>query len=130
MIDKVLAGIMTKFSGSAFATAIGSRMYSRYVPQLAVFPYAVLALPITSHDWNYSDQFEEVDVQISAFSTSGNEVEINDILTKALALYDDCTLAVTGYTSVYMQRESIHALGDGENGVRQFTILYNLLIEK
>lgn len=130
MIDKVLTGIFTKFTGSTFATAVGSRMYSRFVPQLPVFPYAVIALPNTMHDWNYTDQFEEVDVQISIFSTSGSETEITDILTKAITLYDNCTLTVSGYTSVFMQRESIHALSDGENGVRQFTIIYNLLIEK
>ena len=130
MIDKVLTGIFTKFTGSTFATSIGSRMHSRFAPSLPTFPYAVVRLPDTDHDWNFSDTFEEVDVHFSIFSNSESEVEITGILISLLALYDNCTLTITGYTSVYMQRERIISLSDGENGVRQFTVIYNFLIEK
>ncbi len=130
MIDKVLTGIFSKFTGSAFATAIGSRMYSRFSSSLPVFPYAVVTLPDASADWNFSDTFEEIDVQFSIFSNSGSEVEITGLLNNLISLYDDCALTITGYTSVYLQRERIISLSDGENGVRQFTVIYNLLIEK
>jgi hypothetical protein len=130
MIGAILTGIATKFSGSAFSTAIGARLYSRFVPDAPTFPYGVVVLPGTEHDWNFSDDFEEVDVQFSIFSNSTSESEITSILTNLLTLYDDCTLTITGYTSVYMQRERIISMGDAENGVRQFTVIYNLLIEK
>jgi len=113
MIGPVLTGIFSKFSGSAFATAIGSRMYSRFAPSLPVFPYAVVALPDTDHDWNFTDDFEEVDAQISIFSNSASEVEITGLLSNLTSLYDDCSLTITGYTSVYMQRERIISLSDG-----------------
>jgi len=130
VIDKILTGIFSKFTGSAFATSIGSRMYSRFVPSLPTFPYAILDLPSTEHDWNFSDTFEETDVHFTIISNSTSEVEITGILNNLIALYDNCSLTVTGYTSVYMQRERIISLSNGENGVRQFTVIYNLLIEK
>lgn len=130
MIGAILTGIATKFSGSAFSTAIGARLYSRFVPDKPTFPYGVVNVQGAEHDWNFSDDFEEVDVQFSIFSNSTSEVEITAILTNLITLYDDCTLTVSGYTSVYMQRERIISMGDAENGVRQFTVIYNLLIEK
>ena len=130
MIGAVLTGIFTKFTGSAFATAIGSRMYSRGYPALPTFPYAIVTIPDASHDWNFTDQSEEVDIHFSIFSNSQSEVEITGILNNLTTLYDECALSVSGYTTDYMHRERIISLYDPDNGVRQFTVIYNLLIEK
>ena len=105
-------------------------MYSRFVPSNPTFPYAVVDIPDVSHDWNFTDIFEEVDIQFSVFSTSQSESEITDAVNKLITLYDESTLSVSGYTCVYMHRERIISLSDIEQGIRQNTIIYNLLIEK
>ena len=130
MIDKVLTGIFTKFSGSTLATAVGGRMYSRLAPQGTPLPFVVVDVPSSMHDWTFTDDYEDLDILFNLFSQSSSEVEITGLLNKLISLYDDCTLTVTGYTNVYMIREITRSLYDSELGVRQYAVIYDCKIMK
>jgi hypothetical protein len=130
MKSAVLTGIFSKFSGSALATALTSRMYSRYAPQNTTFPYAVVDLSTGISDPIFALDIEDFDVVFNLFSKSPGETEITGLYSNLIALYDDCSLTITGYTHIYMQRELTRSLSDPVLGVRQEYVLYNLKISK
>lgn len=130
MIDAILTGIFTKFTGSTLATALSNRMYSRYAPQNTAFPYCIVDTPTISSDEMFTEQIEDIDVLFNLFSKSTSEVEITGLFSKLISLYDNCTLSVSGYTHLFMQRDIIRSLSDPELGIRQYSIIYNVEIIK
>lgn len=130
MIDKVLTGIFTKFTGSALSTALGGRMYSRFAPQGTAFPYAVVDVPTSVHGGMFVEDIEDLDVLFNLFSQSKSETEITGLLNNLITLYDDCTLTVTGYTHLFMERDITRSLSDPEYGIRQYSVIYNCSILK
>lgn len=130
MNDKILTGIFTKFSGSALSTALGARMYSRYAPQGTAFPYATVDISSLISDWTFTEDIEDADVLFNLYSKSTSETEITGLLNNLISLYDDCTLTVTGYTPLFMQRDITRSLSNPEYGIRQYSVIYNLEIIK
>jgi hypothetical protein len=130
MIDAILTGVFTKFTGSTLATALTNRMYSRYAPQNTVFPYAVVDATSGIADWTFNEDVENFDILFNLFSKSTSETEITGLYGKLITLYDHCKLTITGYTHVYMQRELTRSLSDPELGIRQQSVIYNLEIIK
>ncbi len=104
-------------------------MYSRYAPQGVVFPYAVVSLPVEMSDWMFVEKFEDIDVQFNLFSQSTSETQIGTMLANLWARYDDTTLTVGGYTFLYIQRERSIALSDPELNIRQYSVIYNVLLQ-
>lgn len=97
-------GIYNLLSGSDFASDIGSRFYKGQAPDGTDYPYAVYMMPTDVPEYTFSEQYETVMVQFSIFSSAASSAEIEDALTHLKELYDDCALAVTGYTTVWMRR--------------------------
>ena len=130
MIDAILSGIFTKFTGSTLATAVSNRMYSRYAPQNTAFPFATVDVTSGDADWTFTEAIEDFDVIFNLYSKSTSESEITDLFKKLSSLYDHCKLTVTGYTHVWMQRDITRSLSDPELGIRQYAVIYNLKIIK
>jgi len=130
MIDKVLTGIFTKFSGSTLSAAIGGRMYSRTAPENTPFPYVVVDVPTGMHSWTFTERIEELDILFNLFSKSASEVEVTGLLNNLIALYDDCSLTVTGYTHLSMTRDVTRSLYEPDLGVRQYAVIYECQISK
>ena len=130
MIDKVLTGIFSKFSGSALSATLGGRMYSRIAPEKTAFPYAVVDVSTGVHSWTFSEKIEDLDVLFNLFSQSSSEVEITGLLNSLIALYDDCSLSVSGYTHVSMTRDVTRSLYDVDLLARQYAVIYNCEILK
>lgn len=130
MLDKVLTGLFTKFSGSALSTALGARMYSRYAPQGTAFPYATVDISTGAADETFSEAIEDLDVLFNLYSKSSSETEITGLLNNLIALYDNCSLSVTGYTHLFMQRDITRSLSNPEYGIRQYSVIYNVEIIK
>jgi len=103
-MKQLSVGIYNLFTGSAFATDIGNRFYKGQGPVSATYPYCVYLLPTDIPEYTFSEIYETVMVQFSIFSSAASSTEIEDALTHLKALYDDCALSVTGYTTVWMRR--------------------------
>lgn len=130
MNSNILTAIFTKFTGADLSTALGGRMYSRYAPQSTVFPYATVDISTVVSDWTFTEDIEDADVLFNLFSKSTSETEITGLLSNLISLYDDCTLTITGYTHLFMQRDIIRSLANPEYGIRQYSVIYNLEIIK
>lgn len=105
--------IKAKFNvDNPFKTDMSGRLYFMQAPQKAVFPYCVYVPISNMYEYNFTSDFENIVIQFSVFSTDDSAVNIEKYFTDLKALYDWCTLSVTGYSHVYMRREQSRLLKD------------------
>lgn len=93
-------------AGTTLHTAIGGRLYKGRAPQNATHPYIVYQVVSDVPDNTFAEHLEDVLLQFSIYSTSSSTSEIEDIFAALKALYDDCTLTVTGGTLLWMRRQN------------------------
>ena len=132
MSNPLLTGIFARFNAlpiNTFKTGISGNLFSRYAPQNTPFPYAVLDIVTGIGDWNFTQDFDDVDLQISLFSQSTSETEIGTLYSTLRALYDDCALTVVGYTHLFMQYDQYWSLSNPGENIRQYTVQYNILLQ-
>ena len=98
-------GLFTKFTGSAFSTSIGGRLYKARAPQNPTWPYAVYYIITDVPQDTFTDKIEEALIQFSVFSQASGSTEIEDIVTNLKALFDNCSLTITGNTHIMMNRQ-------------------------
>lgn len=110
MIETILKGIMDKFSGSTFSTAIGGRLYAYEAPQNPTYPYCVFEQISGIKDRDFLDKLEDVLIQFMLVDSADAVATIADAETKMYALFDEATLTVTGYTNIFMERQSNNLL--------------------
>lgn len=97
--------IYGKLSGSALASHIGTRLYKGRAPEGATYPYIVYMIVSDVPENTFTENLESVLIQFSIFSITSGSTEVEDIYTDLKALYDDCTMTITGETLLYMLRE-------------------------
>ena len=98
--------IFEKISGSLLNTDIGGRLYKGQAPAGAVYPYAVFLLISDVPDLTFSENYEDVLIQFSLFSSLPSSLEVENMFTHVKALYDECDLTITGETLVWMKRQN------------------------
>jgi len=103
-MKNLTTAIYSKLSGSNLSTAIGSRMYKGRAPHEATYPYVVFFVVTNSPEKTFSEDYENTVLQFSIFSTASGTTEIENIYTYLKALYDECSLSITGATLVWMKR--------------------------
>lgn len=102
--------IYGKMAGSAFATAIGSRLYDGRVPQNPVSPYAVFFIVSTVPDRTFTEDMLDILLQFSIFSSSAEQTEILAANAALVALYDKAVLSASGSKQIFIELAS----GEGE----------------
>jgi len=105
-------GIYNEFTGSALDTAIGGRLYKAYAPEKATFPYAVYHIISDIPEYPGGKVIEQALIQFDLFSSSSGSTEVEGMLTKLRALYDDCVLTITDNTGIYFIRENLITMRD------------------
>ena len=103
------AALYGKMAGSAFATAIGSRLYDR-VPQNPTTPYVHYFFPSVVPDRTFTEDMLDILVQFSIFSASPEQTEILDICAALIALFNKAVLSAAGSKQIIMELAS----GEGE----------------
>ena len=98
--------IYGKLAGSALNTDIGGRLYKGRAPQSPTFPYVVYMLISDVPDNTFVERMEDVLMQFSLFSSASSSGEVEDMYTHLKALYDDCSLTITGETFIWMKRQN------------------------
>ena len=134
MIEKLCKGIMDKFAGSTFSTAIGGRLYAYEAPQTPTYPYCVFQQISGLQDRDFHDKLEDVQLQFTLVDSADALATIGDAETKLFALFDDAVLTVTGYTSVLMDRVNnnlLKAHEDEDDKISYWNSIstYRLLVE-
>jgi len=99
--------IYAKCAGSALDTLIGGQIYYGKAPTGTRYPYVVFSRVTGNIEKTFSEEYDLPLIQFSAFSansTSSNEV--HDIAEAVKALYDECSLTITGSTLVWMRLQN------------------------
>lgn len=141
----LFSAIYTKFTAltgglhNAFYTDISGKLYLGIAPQNSTYPYVVYSLVSDVYSWNFSlnGEFETVLLQFSIYSESASPLEAENIYTDLIALYDWCSLSISGYTHLYMRRENSNLLWDESTFTAQRSnkifiknVDYKIMVEK
>ena len=127
----LIAGIFSLFSTTNdFKTAISSRMYFEEAPQNVDFPYCVVSIISSEHNWTFSDTFEDVLVQFSIFTQDSSAVNIGTYWGYLISLFDSASLTVSGYSSIFMHRGQSRLMRETEDNIWQYVVEYDCEVEK
>jgi hypothetical protein len=131
----IFTAIVSKLSGSSLAGDIGDRFYADIAPEGVEFPYCVFSLVTGSPEYTFTENFETLSMQFSLYSISDGLTEITSMYEHLTALFDDCTLSISGQTFIWMQRENENTMYDdittvnGTVGLRHWAISYSLMVQ-
>jgi len=97
-----------------------------------MFPYCVYFEIVDIQDVDFGEYKEEITAQFNVFSQNSSATEAGIILSCFKDLFDDCSLTVTNWRHVYMQRKSIYPNNDFDQDppIQGYSIEYDMLIEK
>lgn len=112
---------------------IGGRLFKGRAEEGAEYPYAVYMVVSNSPDKVFNASYEETIIQFSLFSAASGSTEVEDMYTHLKALYDECTMTITGETLIQMIRENATLMiedhtvpGKGTNRVWHYAVDYRV----
>jgi len=136
LIDAILKGIYDKFSATNdFKTAINGRLYAYEAPQGAIYPYCIFEQISGFPDWDFTDNQEDVLIQLTLVDNSDSVATIADAETKMYTLFDGASLTISGYDHIKIDRESNVLLKaspalDDKNSLWNVIATYRIYAEK
>jgi len=122
--------------GTDLYADISGRFYKGRAPDSAVYPYVVYTLVSDVPDNTFTEDLENVIIQFSLFSSASGSTEVENMFTHLKALYDECSLTITGSTLLWMKRENAilmiedHTTVSGTIQVWHYAIDYGLFVLK
>ncbi len=93
-MNNLLTAIMTKISGSALSTDVGSRIYLDQAPDGCEYPYCVFFIVSSIPDDVFAKKGNNILIQFSLFSASSSALEITTMYADLKALLDDKSLTI------------------------------------
>ena len=132
-MKQLFTGIYSKFTTGAptIYTNLGGRLRLHEARQGETLPYCVYYMIGDSPDYYFgAEKTFSTTIQFSLFDESASFENIGTYFDNLCALYDECTLTVTGYTFLRMERTWAYPLRDEEERVWQYTVQYRITLEK
>ena len=127
--------LFSKAADSAFMTSIGGRFYEDEAPEGAEFPYAVYLIPSDVKEWEFTERFRSILLQISIFSIASSSGEIKDIYTNLLSLYDECSFSITSNRLLWFWFNNLTTMKDefttptGTHSGRHYAVDFDVYLE-
>jgi hypothetical protein len=124
----LLTAIYGKFTGSAFSSDVGGRIYLDQAPDGCEFPYCVFFIVSGTPEKTFTEHYTNTLIQFSLFSASSSAAEITTMYADLKALLDECALTITGSTLVWMREANLTTMmdeitvGDATNQVRHWAV--------
>jgi hypothetical protein len=136
-MNNLLTAIMTKITTgpSAFSIDVGGRVYLDEAPAGTEFPYCVFFIVSGVPEWQFVERFEDTLIQFSLFSSSQGATEITTMYTDLKALFDDCSMTITGDTLIWFRRENLTTMvdeittADGMQTVKHWAVDYEAKVQ-
>jgi hypothetical protein len=122
--------IKTKYDASATLVSACHGLHFGMVPQGTEMPYIVFYDNPGNPNYTFTEVEEERTIQFNILSDSSSSVEINGIYDKLIAAFDYCTLSVTGYNFIVMERTLNHLMPLPEENCWQYSVQYRIRIQK
>ena len=122
-------GVYKKFNDdiTGLKTAV-TGLYLDKAPQGTEYPYIVYHRISGRPDWTFTEDMENTLLQFNIYDNNSSSATVNDIFEKFKAVYDWCTLDVTGWNSIYMKRELDELTR--ENDIWRYLVQYRIEIQK
>ena len=124
--------IYTKYNGSSALKAVLTQgLWLSEAPENQAFPYGVFFIVSDVPEYTFNEAMENILVQFTLFSNTQSAVAsggIDAIYTQLITLFDWCSLSVTGWTFIYMKRESSHS--ERIDDVWHYWVTYRILLWK
>ncbi|MFH1633280.1 MAG: hypothetical protein ABIG63_04610 [Chloroflexota bacterium] len=124
MLSALFTGIQSKFSGdSDLSSALTGGLYLVEAPaDYDTYPYGTYFIVSAVPQETFSSTIEQVMIQFNIFHNSATDTTVNDVYDKLTALYDNCTLTVSGYNFISMLRQNTYHLR--EDDIWQVSVEY------
>ena len=108
----ILTAIKSKFTGSALSTSVGGRIYLDEAPAKTPCPYVVYSIVSAVPEKTFTEEYRNILLQLSLFSSSAGATEISTMYNDAKTLFDECSLAITGNSLVWMRENNLTTMTD------------------
>ena len=115
-------------SGSAGTTAI----YNTIANQAAVFPYLVFSVISDVQDFTFTEDFEDILIQLSIFDDDPSSETVLDIFEEVKSALDKVDLSVDNYHTISMLRDGGANLTKTEEKgklIWSFSCTYRILLQ-
>lgn len=125
--------IVTAFAGSTLSSAIGGRLRKGQAEEGIEYPYAVFFVVTDVPSHTFTEDYENVLIQFSLFSTASGTTEVENMYTYLKVLYDEKSFAITGSTLVWMRRSNAmfsvedHTTASGVQRVWHWAVEFEIL---
>ncbi len=99
--------IFTKFETGPpdIYTDLSGKLYLAEAPQTEALPYCVFDLIGTNPDYHFDFRHEVIIIRFTIYTDDGSATNIETYSGHLKTLYDDCTMAVAGYTQIDFDRQ-------------------------
>lgn len=123
--------IYNEYNSTALDTALSDQFYLGKADQGISMPYVVYKLISNTPEYTFDSRvIERARVQFSIYSDSNSASEVTDLYTTLKAVFDDCSLTVSGYTFLKMERVNAILIPDLENGLWHYAVDYIIELQE
>lgn len=134
-MNVLFTGLTSLFTGTtahAYYVAIGGRQYLNRALQGATLPYVIFFMVSDVADRSFTEQEEEFLIQFNIFTEQPDATEAGTILAALYTRYDYCTLTVSGYNFISMQRDFAVPNNDltQDTPIHGYSVQYTVNIQK
>lgn len=136
-MKNLMTAIFGKAASTTFLSYINSRFYKGRAPEGTDYPYVVYKVVTDLADYAFQARYEDTIVQFSLFSSNySSTLEIENMLTYLIAVYDNCSLSPTSETLIWMERTNTafqpeeHTTKTGTTQVWAYHVDYSVLIRR
>ena len=96
--------IWGKLAASNLSAHIANRLFKGRAPEGSDYPYIVYLIVTNEPEKTFTEDFEHTTIQFSLFSILSSSTEVENMYTDLKTLYDECAMAITGSTLIWMKR--------------------------
>jgi hypothetical protein len=129
-VNVLFEAIYNKFDADAALKAAVTDLYNTTAPQDTDFPYLVMLLVTSSHEWTFNTDLEDANIQFSIYSNESSPEEAGDIFELLKTCFDDAILTITGWDNFFMVRQSPSNLIRTPDDVWHYIVNYRVRIQK
>jgi hypothetical protein len=111
-----------------FYNAVNGQLFEGQAPEGSVYPYAVYQIISAPKDRTFTEEYTDITLQLSIFSSASSSAEIKLAYYYASALFDECELTILGSTLVWMREMNMvpmmedHVTPTGVQSVRHYAV--------
>lgn len=114
-MKNLLTSLFNKWQGSALSSDVGGRIFPKNTAPIGTqYPFILYFNIPAGVEKTFSEEFNNYLFQFSLFSDSESLVEISTMYDDLIALFDDCSLTITGSTLLWMRKTGSPNMADDE----------------